>query len=62
MNLNLDPAIPSAYALSLIGYDVKDSVNAIAAFKRHFRQDSSKMITNEDRSVMYQLIQNKFSH
>jgi N-acetylmuramoyl-L-alanine amidase len=61
-SLNLDPAIPSAYALSLIGYDVKDSVNAIAAFKRHFRQDSSKMITNEDRSVMYQLIQNKFSH
>ena len=61
-NLHLDTSIPSVYALGLIGYDVKDSINAIAAFKRHFRQDSTKNITEADRSVMYQLIQNKFYH
>lgn len=62
INKTLDPSMPITYALSLIGYDVKDSNNAISAFKRHFRQDSTKTITEADRSVLYQLIENKFSH
>jgi N-acetylmuramoyl-L-alanine amidase len=44
-----------------VGYDIKDTTAAILAFKRHFRQDSTAIITPEDQSVLAQLIQNKFT-
>jgi N-acetylmuramoyl-L-alanine amidase len=47
------------YALALIGYDVKDTTAAMLAFKRHFRQDSTAIITEDDKSVMAQIIQQK---
>jgi len=47
--------------LSLVGYDTQDSVAAILAFKRHFRQDSSRLMNQADSSVLSQLIQAKFS-
>jgi N-acetylmuramoyl-L-alanine amidase len=58
--INLPSALSTPYALALIGYDIKDTTAAIFAFKRHFRQDSTSIISNEDRSVMAQLIQRKW--
>lgn len=54
--------INTAWALSLIGYDVQDTTAAILAFKRHFRQDSTANMNESDRSVLFQLIQNKIGH
>jgi N-acetylmuramoyl-L-alanine amidase len=39
-------------ALKIIGYDVKDSSAAIRAFKRHFRQESGSVLTQEDRLAL----------
>lgn len=48
----------SVQALRIIGYDVKDSVAAIGAFKRKFlQQDSSRELTDADRKVLYTLYQ-----
>jgi N-acetylmuramoyl-L-alanine amidase len=49
-------------ALSMVGYDIKDTNAAILAFKRHFRQDSTSIINESDKSVLAQLIQNKLLH
>jgi N-acetylmuramoyl-L-alanine amidase len=43
-------------ALRIIGYDVKDSVAATRAFKRHFLQDSSAMITEADKKILFDLM------
>lgn len=44
-------------ALRIIGYSVKDSSAAIVAFKRHFEmQDSSNLLNNADRKVLYDLM------
>ena len=47
------------HALAIIGYDIKDSTAAILAFKRHFRNDSTSIINDADKSVISQLIQRK---
>lgn len=45
-------------ALRIIGYSVKDSSAAIEAFKRHFEmQDSSKVLTNSDKKILYDLME-----
>ncbi len=49
-------------ALSMVGYDIKDTNTAILAFKRHFRQDSTATMEERDKSVLAQLIKNKLSH
>jgi hypothetical protein len=45
----------------LVGYETKDSIAAILAFKRHFRQDSARLMTSADSSVLAQLIMAKLS-
>lgn len=43
-------------ALRIIGYDTRDSVAAIKAFKLHFvPQDSLAIITNADKKIIYDL-------
>lgn len=42
-------------ALRLVGYDTKDSTAAILAFKRHFMQDTSAVMNDLDKSVLYNL-------
>lgn len=53
-------AVPSGFspttALRIIGYDVKDSTAAIKAFKRHFVQDSSALITDADKKILLDLM------
>jgi N-acetylmuramoyl-L-alanine amidase len=61
-NYQLQAGLSIKQALSLVGYETKDSTAAILAFKRHFRQDSSRIMTKEDSSVLSQLIQAKLSN
>jgi N-acetylmuramoyl-L-alanine amidase len=42
-------------ALRIIGYDMRDTSAAIRAFKRHFRQDTTKGLSDLDKQVMYNL-------
>ena len=56
---NLPNGLSVPMALSIIGYDVTDTSAAMLAFKRHFRQDSTMVITDEDKSVLFQLVQRK---
>jgi N-acetylmuramoyl-L-alanine amidase len=58
----LPASISIPFALAMVGYDIKDTTAALLAFKRHFRTDSTAVITENDRSVLFQLIQNKLSH
>ena len=58
-SVSLPTSISIPYALALVGYDIKDTTAAIRAFKRHFRQDSTQVITELDKSVLAQLIQAK---
>ena len=60
-NYRLPSGLSIKQALSLVGYETKDSIAAILAFKRHFRQDSSRLMNQADSSVLSQLIQAKFS-
>jgi N-acetylmuramoyl-L-alanine amidase len=60
-SVNLPSNLSTPYALALVGYDIKDTTAAILAFKRHFRQDSTAIITEADRSVISQLILRKTS-
>ncbi|MEP6948852.1 MAG: N-acetylmuramoyl-L-alanine amidase [Ginsengibacter sp.] len=47
----------SILALRIIGYSVQDSFAAIEAFKRHFEmQDSSKILTDGDKKILYDLM------
>lgn len=40
-------------ALRIIGYDVKDSLAAILAFKRHFIQDTVAILNEGDRKILF---------
>lgn len=42
-------------ALRIIGYDVRDSAAAVAAFKRKYRQQESKELTEADRKILFTL-------
>lgn len=57
----LPKGLSITHALSLVGYETKDSIAAILAFKRHFRQDSARLMTGADSSVLAQLIMAKLS-
>ncbi|MCX6319835.1 MAG: N-acetylmuramoyl-L-alanine amidase [Bacteroidetes bacterium] len=57
-----DPAnvtIPTGFnhlqALRIVGYDLKDTNAAIIGFKRHWLQDTTKGLSNEQLKVLYQL-------
>ena len=59
--VKVPPNFNNVLALRIIGYDVRDSVAAIEAFKRHFeQQDSSKIINEADRKILYNLSRKYF--
>jgi N-acetylmuramoyl-L-alanine amidase len=55
----MDIAVPEHFdhlqALRTIGYDIKDSVAAITAFKRHFLQDTTPGLRQAHIKVLYTL-------
>lgn len=57
------PVFNTLENLRLIGYNVADTIAAIEAFKRHFLQlDSSKIITDEDKKVLYILAKKSMNY
>lgn len=61
LSFSINEQLPVPQALALVGYDVKDTTAAILAFKRHFRQDSSAVMNDLDKSVLFQIVQKKLS-
>jgi N-acetylmuramoyl-L-alanine amidase len=53
--ITVPPDFSDVNALRIIGYDIKDSVAAVKAFKRHFLQDSIAFITDADRKILFDL-------
>ncbi len=60
-SIKLKENLSVPYALALVGYDIKDSVAAILAFKRHFRGDSTLIMNDADKSVLSQLVSKKLA-
>lgn len=60
INLPTETSVP--FALALVGYDVKDTIAAFRAFKRHFRKDSTALMNEADKSVLYQILLHKTNH
>ena len=55
--ISIPPDFNSLLALRIVGYSVKDSNAAVIAFKRHFEtQDSSTIITDADKKILYDLM------
>jgi N-acetylmuramoyl-L-alanine amidase len=61
LSFSINEQLPVPQALALVGYDVKDTTAAILAFKRHFRQDSTAVMNDLDKSVLFQIVQKKLS-
>ncbi len=56
-NISVPENFNSMQALRIIGYSVQDSSAAIEAFKRHFEmQDSSRVLTDGDKKIVYSLM------
>lgn len=55
-NLSIPENFNNLHALKIIGYDVKDSVAAKVAFKRHWLQDTTKTFTPQHKKVLYSLM------
>lgn len=49
------PDFDNTTALRIIGYSIKDTTAAIGAFKRHFMQDSIRILNDHDKKVLYLL-------
>ena len=41
--------------LRIVGYDTKDSIAALMAFKRHFVQDTIRFLSEADQRILYSL-------
>jgi len=55
-NLVIPPSFDHLQALRIIGYDMKDTTAVIAAFKRHWLQDTINFqLTDADMKVLYDL-------
>lgn len=55
-NVAVPPDFNNLQALRIVGYDIKDSVAAIQAFRRKFvQQEGSAVLSEEDRKILYTL-------
>jgi len=52
-NVMIPENFNSVEALRIIGYDIKDSSAAVLAFKRHFEQDTTNILNDADKKVLY---------
>jgi N-acetylmuramoyl-L-alanine amidase len=52
-NLSLPENFNTLDALRIIGYDIRDTSAAILAFKRHFEQDTTHVLNDADKKVLY---------
>ena len=57
-NIQLPGNFNTVHALRIIGYNCKDSLAAMSAFKLHFvPADSSRAFTDADRKILYSVLQ-----
>lgn len=54
-NVTLPVGFNHLQALRVIGFDMKDTSAAIVGFKRHWLQDTTRGLNNEQLKVLYQL-------
>lgn len=54
-NVTLPPNFNHLQALRIVGFDIKDTNAAIIGFKRHWLQDTTKGLNEEQLKVLYQL-------
>jgi N-acetylmuramoyl-L-alanine amidase len=55
-NVQVPANFNSLQALRIIGYNIANEKNAIQSFKIHFvQQDTTKVITDADRKIIYSL-------
>ena len=55
-SLSMPAVFDHLQALRIVGYDLKDSVAVISAFKRHWMQDTQTAVLNEpDLKILYSL-------
>lgn len=54
--VKIPPSFDHLQALRIVGYDISDSSAAIRAFKQHFIQDTTKIMNQADRKILYQLV------
>jgi len=52
-NVTVPENFNSLDALRVIGYDIRDTSAAILAFKRHFEQDTTSVLNDADKKVLY---------
>ena len=55
-NLTLPDNFNTIQALRIVGYDTKDSLAAIQAFKRHFLADSTLGLQESGKRVLYNIM------
>ena len=55
-NVSVPAGFNHLQALRIIGYDMKDTAAAIVGFKRHWLQDTTKGISEDQKKVLYQLM------
>lgn len=53
--VTVPPNFNPLLALRIIGYDIRDTGAAIGAFKRHFEMQESKILTEADKKILYDL-------
>lgn len=58
-NIELPQTFNQLKALRIIGYDMKDTTASIIAFKRHWLQDTTKILNDAEKKVLY-MIEKKF--
>jgi N-acetylmuramoyl-L-alanine amidase len=54
-NVIVPDSFNAVHALRIIGYDVRDSVAAIKAFKMHFLHDTLGLINDADKKILVEL-------
>lgn len=55
INVTLPVGFNHLQALRVVGFDIKDTNAAIIGFKRHWLQDTTRGLNNEQLKVLYQL-------
>jgi N-acetylmuramoyl-L-alanine amidase len=59
-NVSIPPGFDHLQALRIVGFDMKDTSAAIIGFKRHWLQDTTKGLQENQKKVLYQLMKKYF--
>lgn len=54
--LSMPENFNSIHALRIVGYDTRDTIAAMRAFKRHFVQDTTRGFNDADKKILYSLM------